>query len=44
MNPPFTRYIMKLLGETEPKVAFPDEAQKCYEIRLSEFEQMQVEV
>ncbi len=44
MNPPFTRYIMKLLGEEQPKVAFEEDAEVCYRIRLDEFEKMNVEV
>ena len=38
VNPNFTKYIMKLLGEKEPKLQFEQEALKCYEIRLKEIE------
>ena len=38
VNPNFTKYIMKLLGEKEPKLQFEQEALKCYAIRLKEFE------
>ena len=44
MNPPFTRYIMRLLGEEAPEVAFEEDAEACYRIRLDEFEKMTVEV
>lgn len=37
MNPLFTKYIIKLLGE-EPHIAFEEEAMNAYNIRLKEFE------
>lgn len=37
VNPPFTEYLMGLLGVTEPKAAFREEAMAAYEQRLREF-------
>ena len=37
LNPEFTKYLIKLLGE-EAKLAFEDKAEECYKIRLAEFE------
>ena len=38
LNPDFTKYIMKLLGENEPSLQYEEAAKKCYELRLKEFE------
>lgn len=38
LNPLFTKYLLELLGIKEPKLAFEEEAMKCYNIRLKEFE------
>lgn len=37
-NPSFAKYIMKLLGIKEPKLAYEEKALECYDIRLKEFE------
>lgn len=36
-NPLFTEYLMKLLGEENPQLAFKDEIMKAYDVRLKEF-------
>lgn len=36
LNPDFTKYILKLLGE-EPNLAFEDEVYESYKLRLEEF-------
>ncbi len=38
INPDFTKYIMKLLGEAEPVLQYEEAAKKCFELRLKEFE------
>lgn len=38
LNPLFTKYILKLMGVENPKLAFEKEAMECYNIRLKEFE------
>lgn len=38
LNPLFTKYIMKLLGEENPKLQFEEETMECYNKRLEEFE------
>lgn len=38
LNPEFTKYLMKLMGIKNPKLAFEEEINKCYEKRLKEFE------
>ena len=38
INPDFTKYIMTLLGETEPTLQYEDVAKKCFEMRIKEFE------
>ena len=37
-NPDFTKYLLRLLGVKEPKIAFEKEAVEAYNIRLKEFE------
>ena len=37
-NPDFTKYLLRLLGVKEPKLAFEKEAVEAYNIRLKEFE------
>ncbi len=37
VNPPFTKYIMKLLGVEEPRLAYEEEAMDSYNLRLKEF-------
>lgn len=37
-NPDFTKYLLRLLGVKEPKLAFEKEAVEAYSIRLKEFE------
>ena len=38
LNPKFTKYLLKLLGIEDIKLAFEEEAVNCYKIRLKEFE------
>ena len=38
INPQFTKYILKLMDINVEKVAFEEIANKCYDIRLKEFE------
>lgn len=38
VNPQFTKYILKLMDINVEKVAFEEIANKCYDIRLKEFE------
>ena len=38
VNPQFTKYILKLMDINVEKVAFDEIANKCYDIRLKEFE------
>lgn len=38
INPYFTKYIMSLLGIENPSLQYEEEAIKCFEIRLKEFE------
>lgn len=38
LNPLFTKYIMKLLGEDNPKLQFEEEALGCYYKKLETFE------
>lgn len=38
INPDFTKYIMKLLGEEKPSLQNEEVANKCFELRLKEFE------
>lgn len=38
VNPDFTKYILKLLGIENSKICFEEEAIKCYNQRLEEFE------
>ena len=38
INPDFTKYIMKLLGEENTSLQYEEAAKKCYELRLKEFE------
>lgn len=38
LNPKFTKYIMKLLGEENPKLQYEEEAMNCYEEKLKVFE------
>lgn len=38
LNPLFVKYLMKLLGIEEPKLAYEEVIMKAYEQRLSEFE------
>lgn len=40
LNPNFTKKILKLIGEDEPKLAFEEECMKSYEIRLEEFKSL----
>ncbi len=43
LNPLFTKYIMKLLGEENPKLQFEEEAMECYNKRLEEFEKKETD-
>ena len=36
LNPPFTNYLLKLLGE-ERRLIFENEAYRAYEVRLKEY-------
>lgn len=38
LNPPFTRYLLRLMGVENPTLAFEAEAQQAYDCRLAEFE------
>ena len=38
INPEFTKYIIKQLGEENPVLQYEEAAKKCYDIRLKEFE------
>ena len=38
INPDFSKYLMKLMGVDNPKIAFEDVAKECFEQRLKEFE------
>lgn len=38
LNPPFTRYLLRLMGAEKPTLAFESEAQQAYDCRLAEFE------
>ena len=38
LNPNFTKYLLNLLGVENPKLAFEEETENCYNIRLKEFE------
>lgn len=38
LNPNFTKYLLKLIGIKDIKLAFEEEAVNCYNIRLKEFE------
>lgn len=38
LNPNFTKYLLKLIGIKDTKLAFEEEAVNCYNIRLKEFE------
>lgn len=40
LNPLFTKYLLKLMGIKEPKLAFEEEMMKAYEKRLEEFEKV----
>ena len=44
LNPPFTRYLLRLLGVKEPTLAFEEEAQKAYEVRLAEFHRPDIQM
>ena len=37
LNPPFARYLLKLLGVEDPTLAFEKEAVEAYEARVAEF-------
>jgi hypothetical protein len=37
MNPPFTKYLLGLLGEGDRPLAFEEAAMDSYKLRLSEF-------
>lgn len=43
-NPHFTKYILKLMGQKEPIIAFEDIAIKAYNKRLEEFESNKIMV
>ncbi len=36
-NPAFTKYLIKLLGVSEPKLAFENDIFKAYDVRVAEF-------
>ena len=38
LNPPFTRYLLTLIGEKNPQLAFDSDVQAAYDCRLKEFE------
>ena len=38
LNPNFTKYLLKILGLENVKLAYEEEALNCYDIRLKEFE------
>ncbi len=44
LNPPFTKYIMKLLGVDEPVCAYEKAAMKAYEQRLSEYKNPDIQL
>ena len=37
VNPPFAKYLMRLCGEEDPRLAFEEEAMAVYEKRVKEF-------
>lgn len=39
LNPDFTRYLLKCMGVSEPKIAFEKEAEAAYEQRLKDFKE-----
>lgn len=42
INPQFTKYIMKLLGEENPVLQFEEEAMNCYKDKLEIFEKQEI--
>lgn len=38
LNPPFTKYLLRLIGAADPHLAFEADAQAAYDCRLAEFE------
>ena len=42
INPKFTKYIMRLLGEDNPELQFEKEAMDCYEEKLKIFEKQEI--
>ena len=38
LNPDFTKYLLKLIGIKDINLAYEEEAESCYKIRLKEFE------
>ena len=44
LNPIFTKYVLQLLGISEPKLLFEEEAMRAYHLRLKEFENEKVQL
>lgn len=42
INPVFTKYLMRLLGEENPELQFEKEAMECYEDKLKIFEKEEI--